>query len=48
MYDMEGSGFFETTSKIASHDLILVLKLFLIIQKIKVTNINKGMISIVW
>ena len=45
MYDMEGSGFFETTSKIASHDLILVLKIVSDNSKNKVTNINKDNID---
>ena len=45
MYDMEGSGFFETTSKIASHDLILVLKIVSDNSNNKVTSINKDNID---
>jgi len=40
MYDMEGSGFFETTSKIASHDLILVLKI--VSDNSKITDISSS------
>ena len=46
MYDMEGSGFFETTSKIASHDLILVLKIVSDNSNNKVTSIR--ITSIAW
>ena len=45
MYDMEGSGFFETTSKIASHDLILVLKIVSDNSNNKITSINKDNID---
>tara|TARA_Y100000739_G_C20227325_1_gene292782 strand:- start:126 stop:557 length:432 start_codon:yes stop_codon:yes gene_type:complete len=45
MVDMEGSGFFQTVSKISSHELILVIKIVSDNSKNKIDDINSNIIE---
>ena len=45
MVDMEGSAFFQTVSKITSHELIVIIKIVSDNSKNKLENINSGKIE---